>query len=124
MHYLFLDPRLSFRRRRVGFLLSSFCNCFLNAYAESSRTIALAISFKSSNKNSMLYHLLHFQMERRDNNKPTFTRYAVILLFYHIFAHINRKFAQYNYIYNLIVYGYYRYLVYYNKVMYILIKLI
>ncbi|TSI01739.1 hypothetical protein FOT98_30540, partial [Bacillus sp. HY001] len=61
--------------------MSFFSNCFFSAYAETSRTTALAISFKSSNKNSMLYHPLSFQMERRDNNKPTFTRYTVILLF-------------------------------------------
>lgn len=103
MHYLFLDPRLSFLRRRVGFLLSFFCSCFLNTYAESSRTTALAISFKSSNKNSMLYHPLSFQMERRDNNKPTFTRYTVILQFYHTSTLYNRKFAQCQSVHNLLV---------------------
>ena len=91
MLYLFLSPRLSFLRQSWGLLLSFFCSCFFKKYAETSRTTAFAISFKSSNKNSMLYHPLSFQMERRDNNRPTFTRYTVILLFYHVSTHLNSK---------------------------------
>jgi hypothetical protein len=57
MHYLFFfRPTLVLWSVKRGFLLSFFSNCFFSAYAETSRTTALAISFKSSNKNSMLYH--------------------------------------------------------------------
>ncbi|EDR90621.1 hypothetical protein BAH_A0144 (plasmid) [Bacillus anthracis str. A0442] len=88
-----------------GFFVVFFLNCFLSAYAESSRT-EKAISFKSSNKNSMLYHPLSFQMERRDNNKPAFTRYTVILLFYHIPIHLNRE--------STMIHSFSNNLVYYN----------
>ncbi|EDR16337.1 hypothetical protein BAC_A0060 (plasmid) [Bacillus anthracis str. A0488] len=54
----------------------------------------------------MLYHPLSFQMERRDNNKPAFTRYTVILLFYHIPIHLNRE--------STMIHSFSNNLVYYN----------
>lgn len=92
IYFLFRKPPLCFGRRGVVFSLFSFSlskNCFLKKYAEPSRIIPFAISFKSSTMNSMIITSLPSQ-----NGKKLITNHPhniQLSLFYHTFIFLPMK---------------------------------